>query len=68
MAQQDGVDAADIQPPLTRPSFLALPDVVHACIASFLHDGNKSDESRLRVAEASRVRSLFLSLKWRIPF
>ena len=56
MAQQDSVDAANIQPPLTKPSFLALPDIAHACVASFLPDGNKkAKDSRLRVAEASRV-------------
>lgn len=58
MAQQDGVEAANAEPPLIRPSFLALSDIVHACIASFLPDGNKRNESRLRVAEASRCSNL----------
>ena len=47
------IEEAPIQPPPT--SFLSLPDIAHGCIASFLPDGNKGNESRLRTAEATRA-------------
>ena len=36
-------------------SLLSLPAVIHRSIASFLPDGNKKHDSRLRVSEASRA-------------
>jgi len=57
MAQRrrdDGADAVQMQPS-PSPSLLSLPDIAHSCITSFLRDGNKGNDSRLRVAEASRV-------------
>lgn len=43
------------QPPPAPPSFLSLPDLAHTSIASFLPDGNKGNDSCLRVAEVSRA-------------
>ena len=57
MAQRrrdDNADAVQTQPS-SRPSLLSLPDIAHSCISSFLSDGNKRNDSRLRVAEASHA-------------
>ena len=51
---QDGEGNARPQP-APEPSFLRLPDIAHSSIASFLPDGNKVNDSRLRVSEASRA-------------
>ena len=57
---RDDDDQARSHPPLgppslslSKPSFLALPDIAHSSIAAFLPDGNKGSNSRLRVSEAS---------------
>ena len=53
MAQDDD---GHVQPhPAISPFFLSLPDIAHASIASFLPDGNKGNDSRLRVSEVSRA-------------
>jgi hypothetical protein len=49
------IKEAPIQPAPAPTSFLSLPDIAYICIASFIPDGSKGDESRLRVAEASRA-------------
>jgi hypothetical protein len=56
MAQRPGEEDDDvrIQPP-PRLSFLSLPDIAHASIASFLPDGNETEDSRLSVSEVSRA-------------
>jgi hypothetical protein len=46
-------DDGHVQAP--PPTFLSLPDLAHATIASFLPDGNKGNASRLRVSEVSRA-------------
>ena len=56
MAQRPREEEDDddrIQPAPAPPSFPSLPDLAHASIASFLPDGNKGNESRLRVSGAS---------------
>lgn len=55
LEQEAGGKQALIQPPPAPPSFPSLPDLAHASIASFLPDGNKGNDSRLCVAEASRA-------------
>ena len=52
--RRENEDAAQIQPS-PRPSLLSLSDIAHSCISSFLPDGNKGNDSRLRVAAASRA-------------
>lgn len=55
MVQRQRDDDGDVrvQPAPAPPSFPSLPDHAHSCIASFLPDGNKGNDSRLRVSEAS---------------
>jgi len=44
-----------VKPPPAPTLFLSLPDIAHACIASFLPDGDEGgDCGRLRVSEVSR--------------
>jgi hypothetical protein len=52
--REDGDHEFYVQP-LSLPSFLSLPDLVHANIASFLRGGGDDDNSCLRVAEVSRT-------------
>lgn len=41
--------------PQRPPTFLSLPDIAHASIASFLPDGGTRGPNRLRVSEVSRT-------------
>ena len=41
--------------PQQPPSFIILPDIAHATIASSLPDGDKGTDNRLRVSEVSRA-------------
>ena len=50
-----GPNAADQAPSLPTPSFTSLPDIAHATIASFLPDGDRRKDTRLRVSEVSRA-------------
>jgi hypothetical protein len=52
---KDDDRALHVQPP-PPPSFMSLPDLVHANISSFLRDDDDDDDnSCLRVAEVSRT-------------
>lgn len=53
--QDDDNDPVHTLPPTTPPSFLSLPYIAHASIASFLPDRNEGNDSRLRVSKASRA-------------
>ena len=41
--------------PRQPPSFILLPDIAHATIASFLPDRDNGTDTRLRVSEVSRA-------------
>lgn len=51
---EDDVQAQGAQPQ-QPPSFILLPDITHATIASFLPDGDNKKDNRLRVSEVSQA-------------